>query len=418
MTATTRRKLAAVLMAMIIFACLGAVTSAAVGRPVEIGAFNAVLIGAGIGLFEEFYVQGSRGNWMREMHPLRAIFVYILVVIVLYLIAVHVTHLVLGRLDDLPVVYRRLPYGITFFTTFSIVGILMIRVAHFIGLRTLLDLVIGTYHRPVEERKVLLFLDINGSTALAELTMRSFVRKFLSDVSQPIVDCGGEIYLYKGDGLIAVWNWADAVKADAILKAVDAMFATVAKQRDAYQRLFGAAPTFRVAIHGGPVIVSELGRRQAIDRHLWRCDQYRRPHGRGGAGPQRPLRDIRDRCASAGRPQPRPSNRHRAGQGHFGAGCDLRIRVRVIAAEVRASVDGSRDLRQACGIAIDRYYPEVRHAPRRGQQIPDRKRGGHADGRVAASVLDPGALVRRAAGSRRAAEEDRRDGRGTARLPR
>jgi adenylate cyclase len=263
MTATTRRKLAAVLMAMIIFACLGAVTTAAVGRPVEIGAFNAVLIGAGIGLLEEFYVQGSRGNWMREMHPLRAIFIYILVVIVLYLIAVHVTHLVLGRLDDLPVVYRRLPYGITFFTTFSIVGILMIRVAHFIGLRTLLDLVIGTYHRPVEERKVLLFLDINGSTALAErlgaLTMRSFVRKFLSDVSQPIVDYGGEIYLYKGDGLIAVWNWADAVKADAIFKAVDAMFATVAKQRDAYQRLFGAVPTFRVGVHGGPVIVSEQG---------------------------------------------------------------------------------------------------------------------------------------------------------------
>jgi adenylate cyclase len=263
MTATTRRKLAAVLMAMIIFACLGAVTTAAVGRPVEIGAFNAVLIGAGIGLFEEFYVQGSRGNWMREMHPLRAIFIYILVVIVLYLIAPHVTHLVLGRLDDLPVVYRRLPYGITFFTTFSIVGILMIRVAHFIGLRTLLDLMIGTYHRPVEERKVLLFLDINGSTALAErlgaLTMRSFVRKFLSDVSQPIVDCGGEIYLYKGDGLIAVWNWADAVKADAILKVVDAMFAAVAKQRDVYQRLFGVVPGFRVGIHGGAVIVSEQG---------------------------------------------------------------------------------------------------------------------------------------------------------------
>ena len=263
MTATTRRKLAAVLMAMIIFACLGAVTTAAVGRPVEIGAFNAVLIGAGIGLFEEFYVQGSRGNWMREMHPLRAIFIYILVVIVLYLIALHVTHLVLGRLDDLPVVYRRLPYGITFFTTFSIVGILMIRVAHFIGLRTLLDLMIGTSHRPVEERKVLLFLDINGSTALAErlgaLTMRSFVRKFLSDVSQPIVDCGGEIYLYKGDGLIAVWNWADAVKADAILKAVDAMFAAVAKQREAYQRLFGVVPGFRVGIHGGAVIVSEQG---------------------------------------------------------------------------------------------------------------------------------------------------------------
>jgi adenylate cyclase len=91
MTATTRRKLAAVLMAMVIFACLGAVTTAAVGRPVEIGTLNAILIGAGIGLFEEFYVQSPRGNWMREMHPLRSIFIYILVVIVLYLIALHVT---------------------------------------------------------------------------------------------------------------------------------------------------------------------------------------------------------------------------------------------------------------------------------------------------------------------------------------
>jgi adenylate cyclase len=263
MTATTRRRLAAVLLAMAIFACLGLVTTAAVGRPIEIGALNALLIGAGIGLFEEFYVQSPRGNWMRAMHPLRVIVIEILVVMVLYLVALHITHVVLGRLDDLPVVYRRLPYGLAFFTAFSIVGILMMRVAHFVGLRTLLDLIIGTYHRPVEERKVLLFLDINGSTALSErlgaLTMRAFVRKFLSDLSPPIVDHGGDIYLYKGDGLIAIWNWADAFRQDAILRAVDAMFATVAHETEAYQRWFGVVPAFRIGIHGGAVIVSEQG---------------------------------------------------------------------------------------------------------------------------------------------------------------
>jgi adenylate cyclase len=263
MTTTTRRKLAAVLMAMVIFACLGAVTTAAVGRPVEIGTLNALLIGAGIGLFEEFYMQSPRGNWLRAMHPLRMILIEILVVMVLYLIALHITHLALGRLDDLPVVYRRLPYGIAFFTAFSIPGILMMRVAHFVGLRTLLDLIIGTYHRPVEERKVLLFLDINGSTALAErfgaLKMRALVRKFLADLSQPIVDHGGEIYLYKGDGLIAIWKWDDAVKGDAILKAVDAMFTAIAREREVYERSFEVAPGFRVGIHGGDVIVSEQG---------------------------------------------------------------------------------------------------------------------------------------------------------------
>jgi hypothetical protein len=50
---------------------------------------------------------------------------------------------------------------------------------HFIGLENLFHLTVGTYHRPVRERKILLFLDINGSTALSEklgaLSMRSLV---------------------------------------------------------------------------------------------------------------------------------------------------------------------------------------------------------------------------------------------------
>jgi class 3 adenylate cyclase len=262
-TPTLRRKLVFVLVATGVFGCLGALTTLAVGRPVEIGATNAVLIGAGIGLFEEFYVQSQRGNWLRAMHPLRSIAVYVGVIVVLYLVAVHISHVLLGRLDDLPIVYRRLPYGLTFFTAFSVVGVLILRVIHFIGLENLFHLTVGTYHRPVEERKILLFLDINGSTALGEklgaLTTRSLVRKFLFDVSQPITDHGGEIYLYKGDGLIAVWNWTTAINGDAILRAVDAMFGAVARERGAYQRLFGVVPSFRIGIHGGSVVVSEQG---------------------------------------------------------------------------------------------------------------------------------------------------------------
>ena len=262
-TRTTRRKLTSALVAMAIFTCLGALTTAAVGRPVEIGTTNAALIGLGVGLFEEFYVQSRRGDWLRAMHPLRSIPVYVAVVIVLYFISVHIAHLVLGRLDDLPTAYRRLPYGLTFFTIFSMVGILMIRVVHFIGLGTLFHLMVGTYHRPVGERKVLLFLDINGSTELGEklgaLKMRSLVRKFLSDVTQQIIDRRGEIYLYKGDGLIAMWDWTAAIEDDAVLHAVDAMLVRVAGERDTYRQLFGVAPDFRIGIHGGDVIVSEQG---------------------------------------------------------------------------------------------------------------------------------------------------------------
>ena len=37
------------------------------------------------------------------------------------------------------------------------------------------------------------------------------------------------------------------------------MFAAVAREREAYRRMFGVEPGFRVGIHGGAVIVSEQG---------------------------------------------------------------------------------------------------------------------------------------------------------------
>jgi adenylate cyclase len=137
------------------------------------------------------------------------------------------------------------------------------RTVHFIGIETLFHLMIGTYHRPVIQEKVLLFLDINNSTGLAErlgaVPIKSLVGKFLFDISKPITDHGGEIYLYKGDGLIALWNWDEAIRGNKILRAIDAVFAAVRREEAAYQREFGVVPRFRIGVHGGEVVVSEQG---------------------------------------------------------------------------------------------------------------------------------------------------------------
>lgn len=103
---STHHKAVAALVAATIFACLGAVTALAVGRPVEVVVTNGLLIGTGVGLFEEFYVHS---------HPLRSIPIHVGVIAVLYLASTHITHLLLGRLDDLPTVYRRLPYALAVF---------------------------------------------------------------------------------------------------------------------------------------------------------------------------------------------------------------------------------------------------------------------------------------------------------------
>jgi adenylate cyclase len=252
-----------ILLAVTIFALLAGLTTLAQGRPVALGIVNAIFLGTAVGLFEQFYVQSLRGRWIRSIHPLLSILIYTLIVAILFILTVNLTHLVLHSVYPLPVPYRRLPFVLPIILLFSVIGIVVMRAVHFIGIETLFHLMIGTYHRPVVEQKVLVFVDINNSTGLAErlgaLKIKSLVGKFLFDISKPITDYGGEIYLYKGDGLIAIWDWQEAVRGDKILRAIDAVFAAVGREYGRYLAQFGVAPTFRIGVHGGDVVVSEQG---------------------------------------------------------------------------------------------------------------------------------------------------------------
>lgn len=260
---STRRKLVSILLAVTIFALLAALTAVATRRPMVYVLFDSIFVGTGVGLFEQFYVQSLRGRWLRSMHPLLSITIYTAVVTLLFIAAIHISHLLLWQWDTLLTAYRRLPLALPLVIAFSVIGIVVMRTVHFIGIDTLFHLMIGTYHRPVIEEKVLLFLDINNSTALAEqlgaVQIKSLVGKFLFDISKPITDYGGEIYLYKGDGLIALWSWNEAIRGNRILRAIDAIFASVRREQSEYQRQFGVVPRFRIGVHGGEVVVSEQG---------------------------------------------------------------------------------------------------------------------------------------------------------------
>src|SRR6516165_305613 len=260
---STRRKLASIILAVTIFALLAGLTSFATRGSVVYAIIDSILVGTGVGLFEQFYVQSLRGRWLRSMHPLLSITIYTAFVAVLFVVAIHLSHLLTGQWDTLSRAYRPLPFPLPLVFAFSVIGIVVMRTVHFIGIETLFHLMIGTYHRPVIQEKVLVFLDINDSTGLAEqlgaIQTKSLVGKFLFDISKPITDYGGEIYLYKGDGLIALWNWNEAIRDNEILRAIDAVFATIKREQLEYQEQFGIVPSFRIGVHGGEVVVSEQG---------------------------------------------------------------------------------------------------------------------------------------------------------------
>jgi class 3 adenylate cyclase len=260
---STRRKLVSILLSVTIFASLAGLAGRAAGRPPIFAILDAIFVGTGVGLFEEFYVQSLHGRRIRNIHPLNAILIYTIVVVILFFITIHLTHFLLWPIYRSPVPYTMLPLVLPLVILFAVVGIVVMRTAHFIGIETLFHLTVGTYHRPVLQEKVLVFLDINNSTAIAEelgaVRTKSLVGKFLFDISKPITDHGGEIYLYKGDGLIALWDWREAVRDNRILRTIDAIFATIRRERREYLELFGVVPSFRIGVHGGEVVVSEQG---------------------------------------------------------------------------------------------------------------------------------------------------------------
>src|SRR5215469_1669760 len=71
--------------------------------------------------------------------------------------------------------------------------------------------------RPRLEERVFLFIDIEGSTALAErlgeFAFHRLINRFVVDISEQIMAAYGEIHRYVGDKLIASWKLADGVAA-------------------------------------------------------------------------------------------------------------------------------------------------------------------------------------------------------------
>ena len=59
-------------------------------------------------------------------------------------------------------------YGFIYSAVISVLFNLVLGIANLIGGRTFLNFITGRYHTPVEENRFVLFVDIAGSTGLAE----------------------------------------------------------------------------------------------------------------------------------------------------------------------------------------------------------------------------------------------------------
>ena len=133
-----------------------------------------------------------------------------------------------------------------------------------IGGPLLTSVVLGTYHRPVRQQLIVMFLDLADSTrlaeALGELRVHDLITRFFFDIDEPIRAFGGAVHAYVGDEVIVSWPVSgDPARNGRCVGCFLAIERKIARLEGAYEAEFELAPRFRAGLHAGPVIVSECG---------------------------------------------------------------------------------------------------------------------------------------------------------------
>lgn len=121
----------------------------------------------------------------------------------------------------------------------------------------------GKYHKPIQEERIFMFLDMKSSTTIAESLghVRYFdmLKEYYADLSDPVVQYYGEVYQYAGDEMIISWTLKNGLQNNNCVLCFFAMKAAIQQQAHKYQEQFGLLPGFKAGFHMGMVTTGEIG---------------------------------------------------------------------------------------------------------------------------------------------------------------
>jgi adenylate cyclase len=132
-----------------------------------------------------------------------------------------------------------------------------------IGPGNMFKLLIGLYHKPREEIRIFMFLDLVGSTSIAEnLGHKEYshlLRHCFHDLTNIVLKYRAEIYQYVGDEVVLSWSEKNGLKSLNCIKAYFAFENEIKKQNSYYLNRFKIVPQFKAGLDMGMVTVAEIG---------------------------------------------------------------------------------------------------------------------------------------------------------------
>jgi len=138
-----------------------------------------------------------------------------------------------------------------------------LQIVRIVGPRTLVNYVLGKYMRPLREETIFMFLDLANSTKLAEefgdIGVQRMITRFFFEITEPIVEFGGTVHRYVGDQVVVTWPLRTPRENARAVECAMAIRDFIERRASSYEADFGIVPTFRVGLHGGHVVISQMG---------------------------------------------------------------------------------------------------------------------------------------------------------------
>lgn len=126
-----------------------------------------------------------------------------------------------------------------------------------------IDYLTGRYRHPRQEMRIFMFLDMRSSTTIAEqlghVKYFQLVNELFTDITDPIVVAGGEIYQYVGDEISVSWPLRRGVRKQRCIRCFLNIRAKLEKRSKHYQDRYGLVPIFKAGFHYGQVTTGEVG---------------------------------------------------------------------------------------------------------------------------------------------------------------
>ncbi|MFZ0836350.1 MAG: adenylate/guanylate cyclase domain-containing protein [Xanthobacteraceae bacterium] len=250
-----------------------AVFGASVSSFTPDGAATGIFTGAVIGFVLSTLGSLMLGPWSRAVQhwPLGVVFLLRTLIygIVFMLVPNAVSALVHGSLapfQDPTRVMTGTTLALSF--AFALCINFALTASRLLGPRTMMSFVTGRYYRPRAEHRIVLFADLIGSTKLGEQLgdqkFHAFLNQVFWDMTEPVLESGGEIDRYIGDEIVVSWLLPEDAPAgnDTRTAAIACVFAiedALTARAEHYRARFGTVPRFRAALHAGPLVVGEMG---------------------------------------------------------------------------------------------------------------------------------------------------------------